>query len=295
METITSFQNQRFKDAMRLHTSRGRQKQQRIIVFGYREVTRAIESGVHFSELLILPERLGERELAVSGMETSIVSLARPLFEKLAFGDRVDGVVGIARRPDTSLAQLDQKVGSIRAGDGVKNSSLVLVVEAIEKPGNFGAIARSADACGADALLIADPLTDVFHPNAIRSSVATVFSVPLACASSVAIQSWLSENRFQVFIGTPEARCSLYQLDLTGRVAFVVGNEAEGLSADWREGPWQGAKLPMNGVGDSLNVSVTASLMMFEAKRQQRRAPDRIEHENFAARRTRLDLRSESY
>jgi TrmH family RNA methyltransferase len=273
METITSAQNQRFKDAMRLHTSRGRQKQQRIVVFGYREVTRAIEAGVHFAEVMILPERLGDRRLNIPNSEdlpdTSIVSLAKPLFEKLAFGDRVDGVVGVTARPDTSL---DKLAGRLRADRDHVNvaASVVLVVEAIEKPGNFGAIVRSADACGADALLIADPLTDVFHPNSIRSSVATVFSVPLACASSVEIQKWLVENDFQVLVGTPEAELSLYDQDLSGRIAFVVGNEAHGLSELWRAGNWRGAKLPMSGIGDSLNVSVTASLMMFEAKRQQR-------------------------
>lgn len=273
METITSAQNQRFKDAMRLHTSRGRQKQQRIIVFGYREVSRAIEAGVHFSEAMILPERLGDRQLDIRNPgakpDTTIVPLARPLFEKLAFGDRVDGVVGIAARPDTSLEKLDDRLArnGVSVAAGV---SLVLVVEAIEKPGNFGAIARSADACGADALLISDPLTDVFHPNSIRSSVATVFSVPLACASSNTIQEWLSENQYQLVVGTPEAQISLYDQDLSGRIAFVVGNEARGLSEQWRTGEWQGVKIPMSGIGDSLNVSVTASLMMFEATRQQR-------------------------
>lgn len=272
METITSAQNQRFKDAMRLHTSRGRQKQHRIIVFGYREVIRAIAAGVHFSELMILPERLGERPLNVKktsdSSDTSIISLSKPLFEKLAFGDRVDGVVGIATRPDISLDQLDGRLRDSRQYDG-DAPSVVLVMESIEKPGNFGAIARSADACGVDSLLIADPLTDVFHPNSIRSSVATVFSVPLGSGSSEDIQNWLVTNNYQIMVATPEAERSLFREDLGGRIAFVVGNEARGLSELWRTGNWRGVRLPMSGIGDSLNVSVTASLMMFEAKRQQ--------------------------
>ena len=272
METITSAQNQRFKDAMRLHRSRGRQKQQRIIVFGFREVSRAIEAGVQFSELMVLPERLGDRQLNIretqDSSETSVIALTQPLFEKLAFGDRVDGVVGIADRPDTSLDQLDSRLRDSRQFDS-NAPSVVLVMESIEKPGNFGAIARSADACGADAMLIADPLTDVFHPNSIRSSVATVFSVPLAGGSSEDIQRWLIENGYQILIGTPEAERSLYSQDLGGRIAFVVGNEARGLGDLWRTGSWRGVRLPMSGIGDSLNVSVTASLMMFEAKRQQ--------------------------
>ena len=269
METITSAQNQRFKDAMRLHSSRGRQKQQRIIVFGSREVQRAIDAGVQFEELMVLADTSKANEIPSEQLpNTSIVTLAAPLFEKLAFGDRVDGIIGIAARPDTSLIGLNNRLAAENNGHR-DSQSIVLVVEGIEKPGNFGAIARSADACGADAMLIADPLTDVFHHNSIRSSVATVLSLPLACGSSSEIQSWLSTNEFQVFVGTPEAVTSVYDQDLAGRIAFVVGNEARGLSDAWRSGDFRDVKLPMTGIGDSLNVSVTASLMMFEAKRQQ--------------------------
>ena len=272
METIISAQNQRFKDAMRLHSSRGRQKQQRIIVFGYREVERAIKAGIHFEEMMLSPERLDDRRLDIRKSpgvaETAMIHLAEPLFEKLSFGDRVDGVIGIAARPETSLSNLSTRIAA-EIEQGGNKSSIVLVMEAIEKPGNFGAISRSADACGADALLIADPLTDVFHPNSIRSSVATVFSVPLACAGVNEIQNWLAENDYQILVATPEAESSLYNSDLDGRIAFVVGNEARGLGKAWRTQDYRGVKLPMAGIADSLNVSVTASLLMFEAKRQQ--------------------------
>jgi TrmH family RNA methyltransferase len=254
MEKISSLQNPRFKLALRLHTSRGRQKQNRIIVFGSREVSRALDAGVRFSEIMIGGDHADQPQVVnfVQAMTSSIESgevqcfeLDSELFAKLAYGDRVDGLIGIADRPNTSLERFEKD-----------KMQLVIVIESLEKPGNVGAIARSADGCGADAILLADPQTDAFHPNAIRASMASVFSVPIAVGSSSEIQTWLRDNKFDVYVATPEAKHSLYETDLSGRCAFVFGNEANGLSRQWRDrGDWKFVKLPMLGIADSLNVS----------------------------------------
>jgi TrmH family RNA methyltransferase len=265
MEIITSLANPRFKSAMRLHAARGRMKQNRIVVFGFREVVRAMEAGLVFEELMLDVERVSaesrvrfERQVENSGSSNaSVLGLTRQLFDKLKYGDRTEDVIGIANRPETELV-------NIRTNE----NSVLVVLESIEKPGNIGAIARSADGCGADGLLLADPISDVYHPNAIRSSVSTVFSVPVACDRSKNVAAWLIENDYRVFIGTPEATTSIYETNLTGRVAFVFGNEANGLTDSWRLADWNRIKLPMSGTADSLNVSVTASLMMYEARRQ---------------------------
>lgn len=265
-EPITSPQNPKYKQALKLHTSRGRQKQNRIIVFGVREITRAISAGLSFVELFVdadgelaqIPTRIDallNRQL--TSQQTKLFSLTGQLFEKLSYGDRSSNLVGIADRPTTTLTNL-------RAQD----RSLLVVLESIEKPGNLGAIARSADGSGAAGLLIADSLTDIFHPNAVRSSMGAVFSVPVACGASAEICQWLAKNGYSILVATPEAESSLYETDLTGRIAIVFGNEARGLSATWRSENLNGVRIPMQGIADSLNVSVTASLMMYEWRRQ---------------------------
>jgi TrmH family RNA methyltransferase len=261
MEQITSQHNVRFKNAMRLHTSRGRQKQQRIIVFGRREIERALEAGIQFEECLMD----GSAELAefqtirnrLASQRCLFFTLDEKLFTRLAYGNRGDGVIGIAPRPVTELGRLD-----------IPSDTFVVVLESLEKPGNLGAIARSADGAGAGAVMLAEPKTDIFHPNAIRASVSTVFSLPIATATSHEVNQWLLENDFQVFLMTPEATESLFDCELPRKTAFVFGNEAVGLSTIWRQSAHQPIRLPMLGIGDSLNVSVTASLAMYEARRQ---------------------------
>ena len=236
-------------------------------MFGSREIARAVAAGIDFTEIMVNRDQITESQVTdviemarAASLEGSLecFELNSELFAKLAYGDRVDGMIGIANRPDTSLSRLESD-----------DMRLIIVIESLEKPGNVGAIARSADGCRADAILLADPQTDAYHPNAIRSSMAAVFSVPVAIGSSLEIQTWLRENNFDVYVGTPEAEQSIYETDLTGRSAFVFGNEANGLSSQWRGGgDWNFVKLPMLGIGDSLNVSVSASIVMYEARRQ---------------------------
>jgi len=234
-----------------------------MIVFGQREVTRAIEAGVKLDELFI-SDSFGEAQLQnlVPALHSSTRKIRLPenLFSKLAYGDRTEGLIATAFRPTTNLDSLNQKISE---------PMLVFVLQAIEKPGNLGAIIRSADGAGVSAIILADPLTDFFHPNSIRSSTGTVFEMPLARCSTVEAQTWLANHQFKTLTAVLENSVDFFDSDLNGNIAIVLGNEANGLDGQWLGDGFIPVKLPMQGRADSLNVSVTASIMAYEAMRQR--------------------------
>lgn len=231
-------------------------------MFGVREVERASEANLIFDDLFVCEtasaEVLSGLQSQIRDSSTRLSILASDVFSKVTYGDRVDGVVAVGPRPSTDLDQIS-----------LATPLLVVVAQAIEKPGNLGAIIRSADACAASAVLLADPVTDVFHPNSIRSSTGAVFGMPLGTGSSEEVQTWLAVNRCRVFTAVLQNASDCFAADLTGDIAIVVGNEAGGLSTDWQKEAYVPVKLPMHGNADSLNVSVTASVMIYEALRQR--------------------------
>ena len=256
MQPITSPQNPKYKEAMQLHTTRGRKKQNRIIVFGRREIDRAITSGVKPDQIFI-PEGG-----VVTGFEKwDLFQLPEPLFEKLNYGNRCDQAIMTAVRPSTKLSDLE--------GLTLPSKGLITVVEAIEKPGNLGGILRSADGSGTQAVIVADPLTDVFHPNAIRNSSGASFSVPTAVGSTDDVITLLRSRGIRILVASLEAEKSFYDVDLKGQTAIVFGNEANGVSERWKKATEESFRIPMQGVADSLNVSVTAAVVMYEALRQR--------------------------
>jgi len=271
MQPITSSSSKRYKDALQLHRSRGRKKQNRIIIFGLREVRRAIKSGVQPIEIFFCdgasqPEVLTEIRFLLAGkadVTDHCYLLAAELFQSLCYGDRLEGVIMTAQRADTGLDSLDQRMGAS------SDDSLVVVCEGLETPGNLGGLVRSADGSGAAAVVVADAVTDAFHPNAIRNSAGAVFHTPVATASTVEARAWLLEREYRIFVATPEAEEDFYQKDLTGKAAIVLGNEAAGVSSQWRSEPVEQFRLPMLGIADSLNVSVTGAILMYEALRQK--------------------------
>lgn len=271
MQPITSSNSKRYKEALQLHRSRGRKKQDRIIVFGWREVLRAIDSGVQPDEVFLCDGRsqaepLKELRRLLANQPDSddcLYLLSAELFESLSYGDRPDGVIMTARRPDTSLASLAGKM------EGDAADSLIVVCERLENPGNLGGLIRSADGSGATAVIVADALTDAFHPNAIRNSAGAVFLTPVANASVDDVQGWLLEREYKVLVATPEAEDSFFAIDLTGKSAIVLGNEAAGVSDQWSLDTVEPFRLPMLGIADSLNVSVTGAILMYEALRQK--------------------------
>lgn len=267
MESISSNQNQRIKKLIRLHSSRGRQKQDRIAIFGSREILRAIRAGVVPDELFICHElasgeTLDEIKSAVSEFESLSYLVHSDLFEKICFGDRSDGIVMTALRPELSI---DRIVANAKT-----DAPIIAIAEAIEKPGNLGAIIRSVDGAGFDGLIVADPLTDWFHPNTIRSSLGTCFSVPGCTSETPTLQEWLIENKFQVIVASLQGAGDFYDFDLSCKTAIVLGNEASGVSDSWNRDTFHSAKIPMLGIADSLNVSAAAAVMFYEARRQRR-------------------------
>jgi len=261
--TITSPQNQRVKDAIKLRDRRQRDKQQRIIIDGGRESLRALDAGVEIVEVYVCETLLhtDEARLAADRLQLANANcwtVTADVFGKLAYGDRGDGVIAVARAQAPSLDDL-----SVAAG------SLVAVLEGIEKPGNVGAILRSADASGVSAVLLADPRTDLYNPNCIRASLGTVFSMPIAITTATAARDWLAERNFHVFAARVDGASDYTQANFRGSSAIILGSEAQGLSDAWRSANIQPIRLPMLGKADSLNVSVTAAVLFYEALRQR--------------------------
>jgi TrmH family RNA methyltransferase len=261
--TITSPQNQRVKDAVKLRDRRQRDKQQRIIIDGGRESLRATDAGLEIIEAYVCEPLLhtGDARRAVQRLSQAggvLWSVTPAVFEKLSYGDRGDGVIAIARVRTPSLGEL-----SIASG------SLIAVLDGIEKPGNVGAILRSADAAGVAAVLIADLRTDLHNPNCIRSSLGTVFTMPIAVSTAVEIHDWLVAREFQIFAARVDGAVEYTQANFRGSSAIILGSEAEGLSDTWAGDNIHPIRLPMLGTADSLNVSVTAAVLFYEALRQR--------------------------
>jgi RNA methyltransferase, TrmH family len=270
---ITSLQNPRIKAAIKLRDSRQRQKQRRIIIDGARELVRALKAGVEIVEIFVCKEMCRSddcRSLLESlsaGGVAEVVPVTRTVFEKLAFGARSEGVVGVARMPATSIADLM-----------LPRNPLVAVLEGVEKPGNTGAVLRTADAAGISALIVADGGTDLYNPNAIRASLGTIFTVPVCTSSSAETLAWLRRQEIGIYIACVDATTEYTQTDFSRPCAIVLGSEATGLTDVWRETAGTSAsssliipiKLPMLGVADSLNVSTAAAILFYEALRQRR-------------------------
>ena len=187
-----------------------------------------------------------------------LVLVSEGAFARLAFGDRAEGVVGVALRPGLDLADLT-----------LPADPLLAVIEAVEKPGNVGAILRSADGAGLDALVAAEPRTDLFNPNAIRASLGTIFSVPLAAAPTVEVLAWLRANRVRPVVARVDGTSVHTETDLRGPLAIVLGSEAAGLSEVWSGPDVLAVRLPMLGSADSLNVAAAAAILFYEARRQR--------------------------
>jgi TrmH family RNA methyltransferase len=263
--SLASPSNPRIKAAARLRDRRHRDEAGLTLVDGAREVRRALASGVDVVEAFICEPLLAGEDarvalaaLAERGVSTT--STSQPAFAKVAFGDRADGIVAVVRTPELRLDDLR-----------LTTDPLVVVVEGIEKPGNLGAALRSADGAGADALIAASPRTDLMNPNAIRASAGTIFSVPIAAAPTREVIAWLRQRQIRIVTTRVEATSLYTDADLTGPLAVAFGSEADGLSDAWHADDITAVRLPMLGIADSLNVSVSAAVVLYEARRQRDR------------------------
>jgi len=264
---ITSLQNQRVKDAAKLRERRQRDKQQRIVIDGLRELRRAIEAGVELCEVFVC-EALCRGDEArqlldlLASTSAEILPVTPAVFAKLAFGERAEGVLGVAKTPAARLEKL--KLGA---------DALVAVVEGIEKPGNLGAVLRSADAAGLSAVIAAGHGVDLYSPNVIRASLGTIFTLPVTTATAEEALQWLAERNFHIFAARVDAAQIYTDVSYTGAAAIVLGSEAEGLSSVWQGENVTPIKLPMCGAADSLNISAAAAILFYEALRQRGKGP----------------------
>ena len=262
-EVLTSSSNPRVAAGVALRDRRERERTGLTLVDGAREVRRALDAGVEVVEaftcepLLAGPDARAALDRLLAG-SAPLLRTSERVFAKLAFGERAEGIVAVVRVPSLELGRLSLPV-----------DPLVLVLEGVEKPGNLGAVLRTADGAGVDAVVAASPRTDLFNPNAIRASAGTVFAVPTASASTADVLAWLRGSGVRILATRVDAERRYSDVDLTGPVALVLGAEDDGLTDTWNAPDIESIRLPMSGIADSLNVSVTAAVVAYEARRQR--------------------------
>lgn len=265
---ITSRRNPRVQDLARLRERRHRERQGRTPIDGAREILRAINAGVELTDVVVSagyrPTESGTHALEkIAKAGVPRITVSDEVFGKIAFGDRAEGILAVAKIPETGLEQLP---------DFSDRRPLFAVLEGFEKPGNVGAVCRAADAAGVSALLVADGRTDLFNPNAIRASLGAIFGLPLATGSSTRALAWLRERKTQIVLARVNGATRYTDIDFTVPTAMVFGSEALGLSDTWQGDDLVSASLPMRGAGDSLNVSAAATVFFYEALRQREAA-----------------------
>lgn len=269
---ITSPTNPRVKTAVRLRESRTRRKEKRFLIDGVREIVRAARSGVAIKEIYLDPTADSERHHAerieliadLQSKNVPIWPVAGPAFSKMAFGDRNEGIIALAEEPDRSLHSFE---------NALPNCPLVAVLEGIEKAGNIGAVFRSADGAGIDGVILADCADDFFHPNAIRASLGTLFSLPSVHLSAASTLDWLASRQIRIAAALCGATQNYSDFDFRAPTAIALGSEADGLTPLWPQRAEQGKaaaiSLPMLGLADSLNISAAAAVLFYEARRQR--------------------------
>jgi RNA methyltransferase, TrmH family len=258
---ITSTSNPRVKEIVRLRNRRERRETGLFLVEGFREIRRALDAGIAMTELWFCPALfLGshEREL-LERADAELIEASEDPFRRIAYRDRPEGLLAVCKQFDTSLERL-----------ALGDRQLVLVVEAIEKPGNLGTMIRTAAAAAADAVIVSDPTTDVFNPNVVRASLGAMFAMPIAVCDTDEAIAFLRERGVAICAATPSASRTLWEAPLGAGVAIVVGAEQYGLSQAWLDAADHQVVIPMPGAEiDSLNAAQSASILLFEAVRQR--------------------------
>ena len=261
---ITSPQNPRIKDFVSLRERRGRQSQRRFIIDGIREIHRARAAKLRITEVCFDPQLcqdVSERNLlsALEADDAVLIEVSSRVMEKLSYGQRQLPLIAIAEIP--SGKSLDDLTPN--------ENALVVILEAIEKPGNLGAILRTADAAQVQAVILSNGKDDLYNPNVIRSSCGAVFHLPVINATHAEVEHWLASHKFNTFATRVDGAIDYTRGDYQGRSAIVMGAEATGLSDNWHADNSTAIRIPMHGVGDSLNVSTSCAVICFEALRQR--------------------------
>ncbi|MCK0132282.1 RNA methyltransferase [Flavobacteriaceae bacterium F08102] len=260
MKSISSIQNPFIKFVLQLQEkSRTRKKEGKFVVEGQRELSLAICGGYEIEQLLYCAELYHPAELKELPSQIPTVHIPPSLYEKIAHRGSTEGIMAVVKSKDHQLNTLQIK----------RENPLILIAEAPEKPGNIGALLRTADAANLDAVLIANPKTDLYNPNIIRSSVGCLFTNRIATGSTEEIIQFLKDHQIKSYCAALDNSISYTTPDYRNATAIVVGTEATGLSKSWLQSAEAIVKIPMQGVIDSLNVSVSAAIIIFEAKRQR--------------------------
>ncbi|WP_027125498.1 TrmH family RNA methyltransferase [Gelidibacter mesophilus] len=258
---ITSVQNPYIKALYQLkEKSRDRNKSGLFLIEGAREIGLSIKGKYRIETILYYPELFSEAQLNnLISQQTTTIQISKEVYQKLAHRDTTEGVIAVAKTKAHDLSNIAFK----------SENPLILVAEAPEKPGNIGAILRTADAANVDAVIIANPKTDLYNPNIIRSSVGCIFTNQIATGSTSEIISFLKEKKISIYCAALQSSELYTTQDFTKATAIVMGTEATGLSAEWLQQSTQNIIIPMQGEIDSMNVSVAAGILIFEAKRQR--------------------------
>lgn len=258
MKQITSAQNPFIKQLLQLQEkAKARRQSGTFLIEGQREIGLAIKGGYEIETVLFVEDT--DFDFSAFGFsDRQLVGISNDVYQKLAYRDTTEGVIAVARSKNLSLDQLE-----------LEQNALVLVAESPEKPGNIGAMLRTADAANLDAVIIADPRSDLYNPNIVRSSVGCLFTTQIATGTSEEVIAFLQRRKIAIYAAALQDSVAYHEQDFTEAAALVVGTEATGLTPAWREAAKQNIMIPMQGEIDSMNVSVAAAVLIFEAKRQR--------------------------
>ena len=271
-ETITSAQNPKFKHLLLLQEkSKARREQGLFVVEGRRELRHCLEAGYKVRTVFVCPEIADSSEVtdllrmikqaachSERSEESSVMEIPEALYRKAAYRESTEGIIAEVEYKTLGLNDLH-----------LPENPLVMVLESVEKPGNLGAVLRSADAAKADAVFICDPLTDLYNPNLIRASIGAIFTVPTVAVSSGEAIAFLQAHDIQILTAQLQDSSLYYDVDMKRGTALVMGTESTGLTPLWRQAATAHIRIPMLGKLDSLNVSVSAAILLFEAVRQR--------------------------
>jgi TrmH family RNA methyltransferase len=257
MKQISSAQNPFIKSLIQLQEkAKARKQSSTFLIEGMREIELAIKGNYEIETILFLPELVSNNQ--ITKLTDNPIEISKEVYQKLAYRDTTEGILAVAKTKSHQLYDLK-----------LSENPLILVLEAIEKPGNIGAVLRTCDAAKVDAVIIANPKTDLYNPNIIRSSVGCLFTNQIATGSTEEVIDYLIQKNINFYSATLQNSTSYHTQNYTLPTALVVGTEATGLSEQWRKKATQNIIIPMQGEIDSMNVSVAAAILIFEAKRQR--------------------------
>lgn len=258
---ITSRQNPKIKHLLLLQKSQFRNSEQLFVIEGLKEIEKAVFAGYAIKSAFFCAKLISKpalAELLKSESNFPVYEVSHDVFEKIAYRENSGGVIVLA-----------QTRAHVPAALNINLNPLYVVIEGVEKPGNLGAIYRTADAAGVDAIFICDPKTDIYNPNTIRASLGCVFTVPTVITNNTTAISWFKERHIQILSTYLKAAIPYHTADFTKPTAIVMGTEATGITEDWLDASNKNIIIPMRGIADSMNVSVSTAIVVFEAMRQR--------------------------